>query len=121
MRRRSGTNFEEVNHRDFNSNTLSKGDQTDLANNFRKTEQRNGGISFYDLVNILRSKSCSTQIADTTSPRSVKVGSTRSWRSKRSRLSTSLCSSGVPPCSRRRRRSWAAKTKRRAASTVRIS
>lgn len=53
MRRRSGSNFEEIAARDFSG--LSKAEQAELGNQFKKTDQRNGGISFYDLVNILRS------------------------------------------------------------------
>lgn len=52
MRRRSGSNFEEIAAREFNA--LNKVEQSELNSIFKKTEQRNGGISFYDFINILR-------------------------------------------------------------------
>ena len=54
MRRRSGSNFEEIVAREFN--VLSKVEQNEVNSLFKKTEQRNGGISFYDFINILRSR-----------------------------------------------------------------
>lgn len=52
MRKKSG-NFEDLNFKELN--ILNKVQQGELQNLFKKTEQRNGGISFYDLVNILKS------------------------------------------------------------------
>lgn len=53
MRRRSGANFEELLNKDWA--ILTKNEYSELQTAFKRTEQRNGGISFYDLVNIIRS------------------------------------------------------------------
>lgn len=53
MRRRSGVNFEELINKEWA--ILTKSEYQDIQNLFKKTEQRNGGISFYDMINILKS------------------------------------------------------------------
>ena len=53
MRRRSGANFEELINKEWA--ILSKSEYQDIQNLFKKTDQRNGGISFYDMINILKS------------------------------------------------------------------
>lgn len=53
MRRKSGANFDELLNKDWS--IITKGEYTDLQTAFKKTDQRNGGISFYDLINIIRS------------------------------------------------------------------
>ena len=52
MRRRSGQNFEELLNKEWSN--LSRNEHHEIQNLFKKTEQRNGGISFYDMINILR-------------------------------------------------------------------
>ena len=49
-RRKSGATFEQIANKDWA--LLSKNEHNELQTAFKKTEQRNGGISFYDLINI---------------------------------------------------------------------
>ena len=53
--RKSGVNFEELLNKEWS--ILSRVQYIDLQVAFKRTEQRNGGISFYDLINIIRSMS----------------------------------------------------------------
>ena len=52
MRRKSGVDFAELLNKDLS--IVTKNEYTELQSIFKKTEQRNGGISFYDMVNIIR-------------------------------------------------------------------
>lgn len=51
--RKSGFNFEELLNKEWS--ILTKAEYSELQTSFKRTEQRNGGISFYDLINIIRS------------------------------------------------------------------
>lgn len=51
--RKSGINFDDILNKEWS--VITKSEYTELQNAFKKTEQRNGGISFYDMVNIIRS------------------------------------------------------------------
>ena len=51
--KRSGMNFEELLNKEWA--ILTKAEYSELQTAFKRTEQRNGGISFYDLINIVRS------------------------------------------------------------------
>lgn len=53
MRKRSGANFDELLNKDWN--VLSKNEQLELQNQYKKAELKpGGGITFYDLIFILR-------------------------------------------------------------------
>lgn len=53
MRKRSGANFDELLNKEWS--ILTKNEQLELQNQYKKTEQRaGGGISFYDMIAILR-------------------------------------------------------------------
>lgn len=62
MRRRSGANFEELLNKEWS--ILNKAEYQEIQNQFKRTEQRNGGISFYDMINILKSTFGTTQALD---------------------------------------------------------
>ena len=51
--RKSGLNFEELLNKEWS--ILTKAKYSELQTAFKRTDQRNGGISFYDLINIIRS------------------------------------------------------------------
>lgn len=51
--RKSGINFEELLNKEWS--ILTKAEYSELQTSFKRTDQRNGGICFYDLINILRS------------------------------------------------------------------
>jgi hypothetical protein len=51
--RKSGINFDDILNKEWSA--ITKSEYTELQAAFKKTEQRNGGISFYDMVNIIRS------------------------------------------------------------------
>lgn len=50
-RRKNSTTVEEI----VPNINLTKGEQLELQSLFKKTPPLNGGISFYDLINILKS------------------------------------------------------------------
>lgn len=75
MRRKSGANFDEILGKDWGA--LNKNEQTELQTAFKKTEQRNGGISFYDLINIIRSNTSFIQISVFLFHRNARIRSTR--------------------------------------------
>ena len=53
MRKRSGANFDELLNKEWS--ILTKNEQLELQNQYKRTEQRaGGGISFYDMIAILR-------------------------------------------------------------------
>ena len=53
MRKRSGANFDELLNKEWS--ILNKNEQLELQNLYKRTEQRaGGGISFYDMISILR-------------------------------------------------------------------
>lgn len=51
--RKSGLNFEELLNKEWS--ILTKAEYTELQTAYKRTEQRNGGIRFYDLIKIIRS------------------------------------------------------------------
>ena len=51
--RKSGINFEELLNKEWS--VLTKAEYSEFQTSYKRTEQRNGGISFYDLINIIRS------------------------------------------------------------------
>lgn len=51
--RKSGINFDDILNKEWS--IISRNEYIELQAAFKKTEQRNGGISFYDMVNIIRS------------------------------------------------------------------
>ena len=59
MRRKSGVDFAELLNKDLS--IVTKNEYTELQSIFKKTEQRNGGISFYDMVNIIRGTTSTTK------------------------------------------------------------
>lgn len=52
MRKRSGANFDELLNKEWS--ILTKNEHHEIQNLYKRTEQRNGGISFYDMINIIR-------------------------------------------------------------------
>jgi hypothetical protein len=57
--RKSGANFDELLNKEWS--ILSKAEYTELQTSYKRTDQRNGGISFYDLINTIRSTPSPTQ------------------------------------------------------------
>ncbi len=57
--RKSGINFEELLNKEWS--VLTKAEYSEFQTSYKRTEQRNGGISFYDLINIIRSNCLFTQ------------------------------------------------------------
>lgn len=51
--KKSGINFEELLNKDWS--ILTRAEYSELQTAFKKAGQRDGGISFYDLINILKS------------------------------------------------------------------
>jgi hypothetical protein len=99
MRRKSGANFDELLNKEWS--ILTKNEYSELQTAFKKTDQRNGGISFYDLINIIRSKATFRQIWAFLSPKTAKIRSTRTSTTKKSVSSTSPSSSTPQLLSRR--------------------
>lgn len=60
MRRRSGANFDELLNKEWS--IITRNEYSEAQAIFKKTDQRNGGISFYDMINIIRSESTPMQI-----------------------------------------------------------
>lgn len=58
--RKSGINFEELLNKEWS--VLTKAEYSEFQTSYKRTEQRNGGISFYDLINIIRSNWLFTQV-----------------------------------------------------------
>ena len=54
MRRRSGANFEELLSKEWS--ILTKNEQQEIQHLYKRTEQRNGGISFYDMIHLVQGK-----------------------------------------------------------------
>ena len=79
--RKSGYNFEELLNKDWS--ILTKAEYSELQAAFKKTDQRNGGISFYDLVNIIRSNFTFTQLWESLSQISARIKSTKKSLLKR--------------------------------------
>jgi hypothetical protein len=89
MRRKSGANFDEILGKDWGA--LNKNEQTELQTAFKKTEQRNGGISFYDLINIIRSSPSLIKISAFLFHRNERIRSTRTY-------STNKCEFWILQC-----------------------
>ena len=51
--KKSGINFEELLNKEWS--ILTRAEYSELQTAFKRTDQRNGGISFYDLINIIKS------------------------------------------------------------------
>jgi hypothetical protein len=112
MRRKSGANFDELLNKEWS--ILTKNEYSELQTAFKRTDQRNGGISFYDMINIIRSKAPTIQTWAFPSPRRGRTRSTRisSIRRFASSISPS-CSTLRLPSRRRRRRTTAGRCLRR--------
>lgn len=73
--RKSGFNFEELLNKEWS--ILTKAEYSELQTAFKRTEQRNGGISFYDLINIIRSNDHFTKTLASPSRTIAKTRSTK--------------------------------------------
>ena len=98
--RKSGYNFEELLNKDWS--ILTKAEYSELQAAFKKTDQRNGGISFYDLVNIIRSNFSFTQLWEFLSQISARIKSTKKSLLKRYVfLILKFCSTLLPSSKRK--------------------
>jgi hypothetical protein len=79
--RKSGINFEDILNKEWS--ILTRAEYSELQTAFKRTDQRNGGISFYDLINILRGNCRSMQVSDCPSPKTARTKSTRISSTKR--------------------------------------
>lgn len=101
--RKSGYNFEELLNKDWS--ILTKAEYSELQAAFKKTDQRNGGISFYDLVNIIRSNFSFTQLLGSLSQMSERIKSTKKSLSKRYVfLILKFCSTLLPSSKRKEKK-----------------
>lgn len=94
--RKSGYNFEELLNKEWS--ILTKAEYSELQAAFKKTDQRNGGITFYDLVNIIRSKLSFTQLLESLSLNNAKIKLTKTSPIKKyAYLLSNFCSTRPPP------------------------
>ena len=101
MRKRSGANFDELLNKEWS--ILTKNEQLELQNQYKKTEQRaGGGISFYDMISILRCTFFFTQPPFTTSRTTAKIKSTKTSLISKPESSIWTYSSIMLPKSRRK-------------------
>lgn len=95
MRRRSGANFEELLSKEWS--ILTKNEQQEIQHLYKRTEQRNGGISFYDMINILQSKSKFMKPLDCQSIKTRRTKSTEIFKTSKSESLILTLSSVKPP------------------------
>ena len=107
--RRSGVNFQQLLNKQWA--ILTKQEYTELQASFKKTDQRNGGISFYDLINIIRSSSISSQASTFLSPMRGRIESTKKLATSRSKyLTLTACLISLRPSKNRNKKTTGAKS-----------
>jgi len=101
--KKSGYNFEELLNKDWS--ILTKAEHSELQAAFKKTDQRNGGISFYDLVNIIRSNFHPSQLSESQFQSNARIKSTKkSLLKKYAFLILKFCSTLLPYSKRKEKK-----------------
>ena len=116
--RKSGFNFEELLNKEWS--ILTKAEYSELQAAFKKTDQRNGGITFYDLINIIRSTSSSIQTSESPFPTSARTKSTRTSPTRKYAYSISRSCSTPPPRLRRSARRTTEEKSQKRTNTVKL-